>query len=131
MAERVFYEVEAKGKTDNINKQEVQKLLQNDEMDQIYRKSSALISEGCLSFWLPESKLEDIEILDGDSLRITTKKNSPLIENLTKVEIDSSTVSNFAGEEVGANWTDKIMSMKSNERETTPADDNNDDEWDD
>lgn len=72
-------EVEAKGETDNINKQEVQKLLQNDEMDQIYRKSSALISEGCLSFWLPESKLEDIEILDGDSLRITTKKNSPLI----------------------------------------------------
>ena len=45
------------------------------------------------------------------------------------MEIDSSTVSNFAGEEVGANWTDKIMSMKSNERETTPADDNNDDEW--
>lgn len=71
--------MEAKGETDNINKQEVQKLLQNDEMDQIYRKSSALISEGCLSFWLPESKLEDIEILDGDSLRITTKKNSPLI----------------------------------------------------
>ncbi|CAC5363847.1 Arpin [Mytilus coruscus] len=125
------YKVEAKGETDNINKQEVRKLLQNDEMDQIYRKSSSLFSEGCLSFWLPESQLEDIEISDGDSLRITTKKNSPFIENLTKVEIASSTVSNFAGEQVGANWTDKIMSLKSNERETTPVDDNNDDEWDD
>ena len=52
-----------------------------------------------------------------------------MTENLTKMEVDSTTVSNFAGEEVGANWTDKIMSMKSNVKESSPVKDDNDDEW--
>jgi hypothetical protein len=45
------------------------------------------------------------------------------------METESPVVSNFAGEQVGANWTDKIMSIKSDVKDTSSVDDDNDDEW--
>lgn len=43
------------------------------------------------------------------------------------MEVETSTVSNFAGEQVGENWTDKILAMKSTVSQ--PLDDDNDNEW--
>jgi len=81
-----------------------------------------------------------VELANDDPVRVRTKGDGPFVETVTCLDTAaSSTVCNYSGgEQVGSNWTDKIMAMKS---VVGGAEDSNvsreegeaaaDDEWDD
>ncbi|KXJ17500.1 Arpin [Exaiptasia diaphana] len=89
--------------------------------------------KNCISFWWDEKELEKIELSAGDHIRLRTKGNGPYIDSLSKLDQQTSTVSNYSGgESTGALWTDKVMSFKKEEHEDDDRQEGVDeDEWDD
>ncbi|XP_013410766.1 arpin [Lingula anatina] len=124
------YKVEAKGDTDRLTIDEVAKIVSKQELDALVTRHRP---QNCLSFWVTEQAVEHLELVEGDDVRVKTSGNGPFISSISKLDTLKSTVSNYAGGEVvGTSWTDKIMTVKSQQHEemedTQGADD---DEWDD
>ncbi|XP_060062854.1 arpin-like [Ylistrum balloti] len=121
------YKVEAKGQTDRLTNQEATNLLANQELSTLTSKQRPSGCDQCLSLWLQESEADKLEITEGDSVRVKTRGNGPLIFSIAKMDNQSANVSNFAGgEQVGGSWTDKIMGLKSD----TPEDEEEEDDQD-
>ena len=85
-------EIEAKGKTDRLETKAVPDILKNTDTEQIYRNFSSLDTSGLTALWLPESHAENIEICDGDSVRVTTKHDSPFIGQYRLFHLEVCTV---------------------------------------
>ncbi|KAL5008125.1 hypothetical protein ScPMuIL_013706 [Solemya velum] len=122
------YKVEPKGKTDKLSQEELTDIVLNSKLQTCTNKYTPT---GCLSLWLREDMDHKLELSVGDTIRIKTDGDSPFIYSIAKMEHESATVANYTGgEQVGASWTDKIMTMKSQGQDTKEGDDD-DDEWDD
>lgn len=121
------YKVEAKGQTDRLTNQQAADLLTNQELSSLTSKQQPSGCDQCLSLWLPESEAEKLELCEREAIRVKTRGNGPIIFSIAKMDVQSSSVSNFAGgEQVGGSWTDKIMGLKSN----APEDEDEQDEQD-
>ncbi|KAJ8309357.1 hypothetical protein KUTeg_014231 [Tegillarca granosa] len=73
------YKVTAKGVSDRLSFDELQKLISKDELS---KHTNQYKPEGCIdcvSLWLPENQSEKIEIDIDDSVRVKTEGNSPFI----------------------------------------------------
>ena len=82
-----------------------------------------------LEFWgaVLDMKASDFKV--GDKVYLKTKGNGPIIETISKSELRS----NYAGEDVGTNWGDKIAQVKAPRKTSTAPEVEgvDDDEWDD
>ncbi|XP_071790762.1 arpin-like [Asterias amurensis] len=125
------YKTEAKGVSDKLTTSSVRDLINRPELIKLTSKHD---KAECIALWAEEQQLDSIELENGDTVRLKTVTDSPFIFSLAKLDTVTSQVSNYAGgENVGASWTDKVMSMKSHDS-TQPADDGagaDEDEWDD
>lgn len=131
------YKTEAKGTSDKISQAEADRLVSKPSLNTWTQKYCTF---GALSFWIEEKELDPLEVEDGDKVRIKTKGDGPFIYSISKIEVETKTISNAAGVEtqVGESWTDKIMGMKGQdqlrqpeESAKTEGDGAEDDEWDD
>ncbi|XP_033735260.1 arpin-like [Pecten maximus] len=122
------YKVEAKGQTDRLTNQQTAELLANQELLALTTKQQPSGCDKCLSLWLPEGEAEKLELAEGEAIRLKTRGNGPLIFSIAKMDVQSASVSNFAGgEQVGGSWTDKIIGLKSDAPEEEEDDDQ---DWD-
>lgn len=122
------YKSVSKGNTDLLDNTTLRNLIHTDFLADITKKHNTNES---ISFWMNESQVEQLDIDIGNEIRLKTKGNSPIIEQLCRVETASKTVGNFAGDEaVGSSWTDKVLANKS-ERTVDQSEGVDDDEWDD
>ncbi|XP_022333788.2 arpin-like [Crassostrea virginica] len=128
------YKVEPKGQTDKLSKDQVKDILCHSELSNITSPRLPKECSDCVSLWLQENEMEQMELEQGEAVRVKTSGNGPFISSITKMDADAKTKGNYAGgENVGGSWTDKIMGMKSSQ----PADSGSqaegveEDEWDD
>lgn len=126
------YKTESKGQTDKLSMPELEKEINIEELLAISGKGKT----NSFAIWIEEDQLKNIELEDGDSIRIKTKNKGPFLESIAKLDTKSATVSNYAGgENVGSSWTDKVMTVKAqNSSKPLPQDQNegvDEDEWDD
>ncbi|XP_078000894.1 arpin-like [Glandiceps talaboti] len=128
------YKVKAKGETDKLSQEELESVLKKPELTKLTEKQTP---PGSIPFWIQEENLEKIDLTDGEHIRLKTSGDGPFIESITKIDFESVNVCNYAGgQAVGGSWTDKIMSVKSQDNPTTQKGDEegagaDDDEWDD
>lgn len=117
-----------KGNTDVLDNTTLRNLIHS---DLLVGNTKMHNTNGSISFWIDESQIEQLEIDIGNEVRLKTKGNSPIIEQLCRVESASKTVGNFAGDEaVGSSWTDKVLANKS-EEDFNQNEGVDEDEWDD
>lgn len=122
------YKNVSKGNTDMLDNTTLKNLIHSDTLIDITKKHN---TNDYISFWIIESQVEKLEVDIGDEIRLKTKGDSPIIEQLCRVETASKTVGNFAGDEaVGSSWTDKVLANKS-EKVVDQNEGVDDDEWDD
>lgn len=122
------YKAVPKGKTDLLDIDKVRELVHVDLLNSITKKTDF---KNTIAFWINESLLEQLDIDLGDEVRLTTKGNSAIIEQLLRIESSTKTVGNFVGDEtVGSSWTDKVLANKSDQA-TVQVEGVDDDEWDD
>ncbi|XP_072047060.1 arpin-like [Amphiura filiformis] len=127
------YKTEAKGKTDKLQKSEVEAIVNKPALLELTAKHRPA---NCLTFWVEEKEMDKIELENEDVIRIKTQGDGPFLFSVAKLDLQSHTVGNYAGgEEVGATWTDKVFAAKdrdspqqSTSQEGMGADE---DEWDD
>ncbi|XP_022093656.1 arpin-like [Acanthaster planci] len=124
------YKTEAKGKTDRLSTPELISAVSRQDLSSLTSKYN---KEGCVALWATEEQLDKMELENGDTLRLKTTGDCPFIFSLAKLDTVTSRVSNYAGgETVGSSWTDKVMSMKSQDSpEPQDGGGAEDDEWDD
>ncbi|XP_069767479.1 arpin isoform X2 [Narcine bancroftii] len=127
------FKVEAKGESDKISTEELKKLIYQPELVQISEKHTP---DQSLAFWITEEEMKNIELEVGTVLRLKTKDNSPFILSLAKMDVETMTKCNFAGDKkAGSSWTDNIFATKSkNEQEAKGSGQGegaDEDEWDD
>ncbi|XP_075714259.1 arpin [Rhinoderma darwinii] len=128
------YKVEAKGETDILQTEELNRLINKEDLMKISQKFTPNDS---IALWLPEADVEKNEIELGEQLRVKTLGDGPFIFSLAKIDTGTVTKCNFAGDaQTGASWTDNIMANKSRSSEPIPeargqGDGAEDGEWDD
>ncbi|KAK3609686.1 hypothetical protein CHS0354_017539 [Potamilus streckersoni] len=125
------YRLEAKGETDRLSPDEAMKVIEKADLT-VHSKKYA--PAGCASLWIREEKCDQFQIEDGDSVRVRTNGDGPIIFSIVKLDVQSSTVGHYSGgEQVGDSWTDKIMKMKSSTSADMEAQKEGveKDEWDD
>ncbi|NP_001087754.1 arpin [Xenopus laevis] len=128
------YKVEAKGESDRISLEELNRLVNKVNLMKISEKHTP---RETVAFWLPEADMEKTELELGEQLRVKTMGDGPFLFSLAKVDSGTVTKCNFAGDaQAGASWTDNIMERKS-QNTSAPSeprgqgDGAEDDEWDD
>ncbi|XP_071506286.1 arpin-like [Diadema antillarum] len=128
------YKVEAKGLTDHLTQTQLQSMVSKPALEALTRKHTPA---GCLAFWMTEQELVDLELEDGDTVKLRTKGDGPFLDSVGKLDTVTKEMTTMAGSgQVGVSWTDKIMTVKSqNLPDPKPLEEENegagDDEWDD
>lgn len=69
-------EVESKGETDKVSNKEAEKLLTSGDLTFVTTSYCPL---NCVSLWIEESALQNIELDVDDEVRVKTNGNSPFI----------------------------------------------------
>ncbi|KAK3730345.1 hypothetical protein QZH41_014835 [Actinostola sp. cb2023] len=117
------------GEADKLTPTEVNTSISVKELQNL-TESKASAFKNCASFWWDETELEAVELHAGNHVRLRTKGRGPYIDSLSKLDQQSSMVSNYSGgDTTGASWTDKVMSHKQQEVDDNKQEGVDDDEW--
>ncbi|CAH1772367.1 unnamed protein product [Owenia fusiformis] len=122
------YKTEGKGVSDKLTNEETRSLIDSPEITSLTSKHA---QPELAALWMEEN--DSMELENGDSVRVKTYGGGPFIESIAKLDIQSSTVSNYGGgQAVGGSWTDKVMTVKAQDRVAPQENEGvEDDEWDD
>ncbi|XP_058150675.1 arpin [Dasypus novemcinctus] len=105
------YKVEAQGDPDRLTSEALTRLVNKPELLAL---TEGLAPDQTVAFWVPESKMEEMDLELGAGLRLKTRGDGPFLDSLAKLEAGTVTKCNFAGDgKTGASWTDNIMAQKS------------------
>ncbi|KAK3691767.1 hypothetical protein RRG08_009581 [Elysia crispata] len=127
------YNVKSKGSTDRLTPEEVSILVHDlkvsDMISNIVAKDNAA---GNIILLMKEEQRLKVDLKENSLVRIKTCGNSPFVESLVVRDDLTSTIANFAGDEMmGDNWLEKIAAAKATLRVDEEPSEIADDEWDD
>lgn len=77
----LFSEVEPKGQTDKLSKDQVKDILCHSELSNITSPRLPKECSDCVSLWLQENEMEQMELEQGEAVRVKTSGNGPFISN--------------------------------------------------
>lgn len=100
-------------------------LVNADVVKQLHPKSRNQIE-----VWGDQSNFLDLEINEGDTIRVKTIGDSIVIDTMTVVDQGSAKTLSAGGSGLGQSWTSKISSVQAKEEpEPAPRTKEEDDEW--
>nr|XP_039259216.1 arpin-like [Styela clava] len=125
------YKTVDKGKTDKIENMKLKEIIGSEQLLSITENGPV---SDVIPFWISEENVEQLDIDIDNEVRLKTKSDSQFIDQLLRIEIESRTVGNMAGDEkVGSSWTDKILANKGGDvsNKVPVVEGVDEDEWDD
>lgn len=128
------YRTTAAEDSDKINPTEAERVTSIADLEKLTENKLSDRGKVSQAFWCEEKNIEQVDLMQGDHIRLKTKGEGPLIEFIVKLDDESATVTNYTGgDATGSSWTDKVMSFKG--QQETPQEELGhgaaDDEWDD
>lgn len=81
-------------------------------------------------FWGNQDSFLNVEMKNGDTIRLKTKGDSTIVDTLTLVGKQNQTNFQSGATDLGDNWMSKISNISDNDMSNQTNEEENDDEWD-